>query len=67
MRWWLIWAGGRGADFFLLLDWDYGWTGQHPPVGGSKLESEPTGVRAQVHMVLHMYFYGERRRFVGIT
>jgi hypothetical protein len=29
-----------GCRIFLLLDWDYGWTGQHPLVGGSELESE---------------------------
>jgi hypothetical protein len=43
-------ALGKGRElvrgyhgFLLLLGWDYGWTGQHPPAGGSELESEPTG------------------------
>jgi len=36
----MMWAGGWGAEFSLLLNWDYSWTGQHPPVGGSELENE---------------------------
>jgi len=36
----MMWAGGWGAEFSLLLNWDYSWTGQRPPVGGSELESE---------------------------
>jgi hypothetical protein len=43
----MLWAKGESwyvveliITVFLLLDWDYGWTGQHPPVGGSELESE---------------------------
>ena len=36
----MMWAGGRGAEFSFLLEWGYGWTGQHPPAGGSELESE---------------------------
>jgi len=44
----MMWAGGWGAEFSLLLGWDYGWTAQHPPVGESEFESEPTGVRARL-------------------
>jgi len=42
-RWWLVdrWCGQEdGVQKFFALKWYFHWNGQHPPAGGSELESE---------------------------
>jgi hypothetical protein len=48
----MIWAGGRGVEFFYCWIGIRVGTGQHLPVGGSELESKPIGVRARVANIL---------------
>ena len=61
----MLWAKGESwyvVEFIimvsLLLEWDYGRTGQHLPVGGSELESETyrgTGTGISIFSVRYDY------------